>query len=296
METVLITGGSGLIGKSLAPLLTKHGFTILTLSTKKENESSNCVFWDIEKQELDGSRLKDVEHIIHLAGANIGDKRWTEKQKKLIIDSRIKSAELLYQCFKNQEKKPKTFISASAIGYYGAVTTDHIFTEEDSPAHDFLGNVCAQWEQAALQFESLGTRVVMLRTTVVLSPTGGVLGEITKPMNYGLAFYFGNGKQYFPWIHIDDLCAMYYKAIVDTKMTGAFNAVAPEHITNKTSITEISDSCKRKVFLVSMPSFLLHLLFGDMANLLVQGSRVSSQKNHRYGFCLSISRNENGVS
>ena len=116
-----------------------------------------------KKLELKGFSLEDVQIAL------------SEKQKKLILDSRIKSAELLYHCFKNLEKKPKTFISASAIGYYGAVSTDHIFTEKDSPANDFLGNVCSQWEQAALQFESLGMRVVMLRTAVVLSPTGGVL-------------------------------------------------------------------------------------------------------------------------
>jgi len=275
METILITGGSGLIGKHLQKLLITKGFAVTILSSKR---TSNSFYWNIDSGEIDREAIIQADHIIHLAGANIGEKRWTTKQKQLILDSRIKSAQLLFDSIKKGEHKPKTFISASAVGYYGAITTEHIFTETDEPANDFLGSVCAEWEKAANKFEKLGIRVVKLRTGVVLTQQGGVLERITTPFKYGFGAAIGSGKQYFPWIHIDDLCEIYYKAIVDETMNGAYNAVAPQYCTNKEFTAAVAQTLQKPLFFPAIPAFVLRMLFGKMADLLLKGSRISSSK------------------
>jgi len=281
METILITGGSGLIGKHLQKVLFEKGYDVQILSSRR---SKNNYYWNIETGEINIEAIEKADHIIHLAGANIGEKRWTKQQKQLILESRIKSAKLLFNTIQKREQKPKTFISASAIGYYGAVTSEHIFSETDEPANDFLGNVCNKWEQAANCFEDLGLRVVKLRTAVVLTKKNGVLEKMVAPTRLGLGTSLGSGKQYFPWIHIDDLCEMYVKVISDKSMNGSYNAAAPQHCTNKEFTKAIAKTLHKPLLLPSVPSFLLQLAFGEMANLLLQGSRVSSHKIIDAGF------------
>jgi uncharacterized protein len=281
METILITGGSGLIGKHLQTVLSGKGFDVQILSSKR---SKNNYYWNIEIGEINTEAIEKADHIIHLAGANIGEKRWTKQQKQLILESRIKSAKLLFDTIQKCEHKPKTFISASAIGYYGAVTSEHIFSETDEPANDFLGSVGIKWEQAANSFQDLGLRVVKLRTSVVLTKKGGVLEKLANPTRFCFGTSLGSGKQYFPWIHIDDLCEMYLKAISDKSMTGSYNAVAPQHCTNKYFTKAVAKALHKPLFLPAIPTFVLRLAFGEMANLLLQGSRVSSQKIIDAGF------------
>ena len=281
MESILITGGSGLIGKYLQKVLLQKGYAVSNLSS---NPSTKNFYWNIETGEIDIEALKNADHIIHLAGADIGAKRWTERQKRLIIESRTQSAQLLFDTITKLDKRPKTFISASAVGYYGAITSEHIFTETDEPANDFLGNVCEQWEKSADRIEELGIRVVKLRTGVVLTPHNGVLEKIRRPIKYGFGSSFGNGKQYFPWIHINDLCEMYYKAIADKTFSGAYNAVAPQHCSNKLFVKNLALMSGKSVLLPSIPSFIFRVAFGEMSDLLLKGSRISSQKIEDKGF------------
>lgn len=279
MEKVLITGGSGLIGKHLSKKLQEKNFSVSILNTsKKQTENFTTYFWNIDENKIDPKAIDEVDYIVHLAGANIGAKRWTKKRKQLIIDSRVKSAELIFNTVKNRNRKIKGFISASAVGFYGAITSDKIFTETDSPANDFLGETCRLWEKSVEQFNELGIRVVKIRTGVVLTKQGGALAKMIPTVKLGLGSALGSGKQYFPWIHIDDLCAIYIKAITDNKMIGAYNAVAQEHKTNKDFNQSIAEVLNKPFWFPNIPAVMIKVLFGKMSDMILRGSRVSSKK------------------
>jgi uncharacterized protein (TIGR01777 family) len=279
MATVLITGGTGLIGRHLSHLLKEKGYTVGILSRSGKQQSDFPVYyWDIDKQIIDPKAILSADFIIHLAGENIGEKRWTEERKKEIINSRILPTQLLFDAVTKSTHKPQAFISASAIGYYGAVTSEHIYTEQDSAANDFLGNTCRQWESEADKFEELGLRTVKIRTGMVLSPTGGVLAKMKLPLKMGLGTLFGTGAQYMPWIHIDDLCRIYLKAIEDVSMTGAFNAVAPESVSNRQFMQTLALAMHKEIRLHRIPAPVLKMALGSMSEILLEGSRVSAEK------------------
>jgi len=278
MEKILITGGTGLVGQNLTKLLLKNGFgvNILTRSPEKNNEFK----WDISENYIDKNAFENVTFIIHLAGAGIADERWTEKRKKIIIDSRVYSANLLFEKVKNLKIPLKKFISASATGFYGAITTEKIFIESDASASDFLGSVCQKWEDAAHQFEKLEIPVAILRTGIVLSKNGGALEKMKTPIISPL----GSGEQYIPWIHIDDLCEMYTNAVQKESFTGVFNAVADNYQTSKTFSKSLAKSVGRIYLPIAVPGFLMKLIFGEMAKILLKGSRVSSKKILETGY------------
>jgi uncharacterized protein (TIGR01777 family) len=200
------------------------------------------------------------------------------------VDSRIKSGQLIFQKITENKHHLKAFISASAIGYYGAVTTDKIFVETDHPSQDFLGETCRLWEESANRFESLGVRTVKIRTGVVLTYQGGALAKMITPVKAALGASIGSGKQFIPWIHIDDLCEIYLKAIENNNMHGAFNAVAPEHKTNREFSETLTKVLKKKVWFPNIPAFILKIIFGKMSELILNGSRVSSNKLIKEGF------------
>jgi len=287
MVRILITGGSGLIGEKLIRLLLEKGYEVSVLSRNPDNIRNPAIrvfHWDIEKNEIEQEALTDCDYIVHLAGANMGEQRWSNKRKQQILDSRIKTAGCLRENLEKQNHKIKTFISASAIGYYGAITSHKIFDENSSYEKDFLGTTCHQWEQSADSFTDLGIRVVKIRTGVVLSPGGGVLSKLNFPVRMGLGAAIGTGKQYLPWIHLDDLCKIYQRAIENSNMKGAYNAVAPEHITNQELISRISKTLKRPFWLPNIPSFFFKMLFGELSGMLLNGSRVSSDKLVAVGY------------
>ncbi|MES2286070.1 MAG: TIGR01777 family oxidoreductase [Bacteroidota bacterium] len=285
MLNILISGGTGLVGKHLSKKLKEKGYSVAVLSrTSKKNMNIPTYSWDIEKKQIDKEALETADCIIHLAGASIAEKRWTAKRKQLIIDSRVKSGQLIFDKVKESKNKLKVFISASAIGYYGAITSDKIFTEADSPANDFLGETCKQWERSADRFEELGIRTVKIRTGVVLSKQGGALEKMTATVKMGIGSPLGSGKQYMPWIHIDDLCGIYIKAIEDSQMKGAYNAVAPNHKTNSDFTKEIARVLKKPLWLPNVPSILLKIIFGSMSAMILKGSRVSSEKIKAAGY------------
>ena len=277
MVTILITGGTGLVGQLLTSKLSAKKYTvrILTRTPKNANEFA----WDISKNYIDENAFKDLDYIIHLAGAGIADKKWTKKRKQEIIDSRTNSTALLLQKIIELKVSLHSFISASAIGYYGAITTQKTFTEIDKPANDFLGNVCQLWEQSALEFQKNGIQTAILRIGIVLSKNGGALEKMKTPIISPIA----NGKQFLPWIHIEDLTDMFI-FVLEKNLTGIFNAVAPETQTSFSFSKLLAKKTKRLFLPFGVPSFLMQLFFGEMAIILTTGSKVSSEKIKNLGF------------
>ncbi len=279
MQTILITGASGLIGTQLTTLLQSKGYRVIHLSrTISKKIDVETFLWDVNKKTIDDNAIKEADFIIHLAGAGIADKRWTNQRKKEIIDSRVESTHLLFNSINRINKKINGFISASAVGFYGAITTDVIYSEENKPASDFLGTTCRLWEEASLPIAELGIRTVILRQGIVLAKKGGALSKMTTPFKFYSGTVLGIGNQYIPWIHIDDLCLLFLKAIENEKMQGVYNAVAPQHITNRTLTESIADILHKPVLLKQTPKFIFKILFGEMSVMVLEGSRVSSKK------------------
>ena len=277
----MITGGSGLIGRRLSFLLKSRGYEVRILSRSNNPKNNYKTFvWNVSEQYINESAFEGLNHIIHLAGAGIADKRWSEKRKKEIIASRVTSTNLLYNTVKRLKTPLNSFISASATGYYGAVTSETIFEEKDKPAKDFLGKVCSLWEDSIFQFNEIKIRTVALRTGIVLSKDGGALKKMKTPVITSL----GNGKQYMPWIHIDDLCELYIKAIEDQEFKGAFNAVSSEHISNLSFSKKISKIFNHPFLAIGAPSFILQIVFGEMSTIILNGSRISANKIKQAGF------------
>jgi len=285
MARVLISGGSGLIGQELIKRLQEKGYEVAILSrSSRPGSTTQSYSWDIDHNDIDREAINNCDFIIHLAGVNIGEKRWTTRRKRAILHSRIKSADLIFSNIDRQNKKLKAFITASAVGYYGAFTSEKIFTETDSSSSDFLGETCSQWEKAADQFTEIGIRTVKIRTGVVLSKKGGALAKLKIPIQLGFGSAIGHGRQYMPWIHLDDLCDIYIHAIENEEVNGAFNAVAPEHITNKALSRKIAQALHKPFWFPNIPAFVMKLFFGEMAVMLLTGSRISSDKIQAAGF------------
>jgi uncharacterized protein (TIGR01777 family) len=285
LEKILITGGTGFIGMHLSKFLREKGYAVGILSRSVgKAEGIHVHLWEPDKDVIDREAVLGADYIVHLAGAGIGDMRWTEARKKLIINSRVQSTRIIFDCIKGGNNKLKAFISASAIGYYGAVTTERIFKETDEGAHDFPGETCRIWEKAADPFGIAGIRTVKIRTGIVLASDGGILKKMRIPAKAGIMPTLGSGKQYMPWIHMIDLCGIYLKAIEDTNLNGAYNAVAPEHITNHAFTATLSKTLSGPDWLPNIPEIFLKIRFGEMASMILQGSRVSSEKISDAGF------------
>jgi uncharacterized protein len=284
-ETVLITGATGLIGRNLTGLLLQNGYQVNILSRKRIAVPGVKVFqWDPDHGEADEEAVKKSDYIVHLAGANIAGKRWTAAQKEGIFRSRIGSGMLLLNIARESGSNIKAFITASGVNYYGTLTSEKIFVESDPPASDFLGRICKVWEETADEFVKLGSRSVKVRTALVLSEQGGILEKMSASASLGVMPVFGSGRQYMPWIHIDDLSRIYLKAVSDPAMQGAYNAVAPEHVTNREFMKTMSEARNKPFITPPVPAGVLKLAFGNMAGLLLEGSRISSEKIRQSGF------------
>ncbi|CVK16816.1 hypothetical protein Ga0061079_1118 [Apibacter mensalis] len=293
-EIILITGSHGAVANQLSSLLENYSLRYLTRKKTKPNEYE----WNIEKQIMDPSALEGVKHIVHLAGAGIADGRWSDERKKVIMSSRVDSARLILKNLKDRDQKISTFISGSATGYYGTITSDKIYKESDSKGNDFLSEVCYQWELAADDFlnQNIADRVVKIRTGISLSKNEkGVLNKIKKMVNYYVGARLGSGKQYIPWIHIYDLCSLYKYAIVNEGLQGTYNGVAPCYITNKDLTVAIARKLNKPLFLPNIPGFLLRMLFGEVSSLLLEGSRISSEKICATGFTFRYSDLSNAL-
>lgn len=281
---VLITGGSGLIGTALTEKLKENNIDVAHLTRTKNSKAGVKTYeWNWAKNQIDENALNDVTHIVHLAGAGIADKPWTTNRKRLIVKSRVLTARLLFETCKKKNIKLDAFISASGIGYYGAATTDNIFKEEDSRGDDFVAECCVQWEKEVNKFEAM-SRVVILRTGVVLSKNGGALEKLSKSIKMGMGAAIGSGEQYMPWIHLDDIVEMYFESIMNASTSGIFNAVSNEHVTNKEFTKELATSLNKKMWLPNVPAFMIKMVLGEMSEILLQGSRISNQKAIERGF------------
>jgi uncharacterized protein len=295
MKIVLITGASGLIGEGVTKLLIDKNYEVRHLGRVKRNiENVKSFVWDIEKREIEKGALTGCNYIIHLAGEGIADGKWTKERKKKITDSRVISAKLLFDKVKEEASPLIAFISASGINYYGAVTSEKIFFEDDPPAKTFIGECCRLWEKEADLFTSI-SRVVKYRTAVVLSKKGGALKKIAAPINLGLGSTLGSGLQYVPWIHIEDICKLYLFALENTELSGVYNAVADEANTNKSLTKVIAKVLHRPLFLPNIPSFLLKIIFGEMSCLVLEGSRASNRKIKDAGFVFKYNKLDDAV-
>jgi len=283
-KNILITGATGLVGSQLTELLLLKGYHVSHLGRTKQTGKVPSYIWDVDKGTIDKNAFQDVDTIIHLAGAGVADKRWTARRKKEILDSRIETTRLIFERLKKNDHQVKSFISASAIGLYGFTTGNEIFTEESKPGSDFLAKVTHQWENEVDAINSLGIRVVKLRIGIVLSDTGGALPAMAKPIRFGFGAPLGTGKQYLSWIHLHDLCAMFHQAVENNSMRGAYNAVAPGWVTNQEMTRAIATILRKPLWLPPVPAFVMRIVIGEMAVIVTNGSKISSEKIRETGF------------
>lgn len=297
MATILITGGTGMIGNHLSQLLTEKGYDIIILTRNKEPQTPNpkprtgnisYATWDIKTPTIDIAAIQKADHIIHLAGANVAEKRWNKKRKQEILDSRTKSAALLIKALEENKNHVKTIVSASGIGWYGPDTAETLkngFKETDPAAEDFLGQTCVQWEKSIKPVKILEKRLVILRTGIVLSNDDGAFKEFKKPLRAGFATILGSGKQVISWIHIDDICRMYLYAIENKDVKGVYNAVAHEHVTNKQLMLQLAKRIRGKFYVpMHVPSFALKMALGEMSIEVLKSATVNNEKIRHAGF------------
>lgn len=287
MTKVLITGGTGAIGKHLIARLLKEKWQVNVVGRGETSDlphSCNYYQWDLQKMKMPQASLEGVTHLVHLAGAGIADERWTDYRKREIRDSRVNPILLISRTLREIGTGLECVVSASGIGYYGAVTEDKVFVEGDDSNRDFLGRTCHAWENAITYVGDSCDREVRLRTGVVLMNEAGALPKLLRPVKFGLGAALGKGNQWVPWIHIDDLIDLYMKALTDKSLTGPANAVAPEHVTQSDLTKQIHKKLSRLSILPNVPALALKMMLGEMAEILLEGSRVSPQKIIDNGF------------
>ncbi|MDF0692738.1 TIGR01777 family oxidoreductase [Aquirufa ecclesiirivi] len=270
---ILITGGTGFIGKALQKQLRSSGHEVVILS-----RSGGDFHWDPAKGEMDIRALEGLDAIIHLAGAGIAEKRWTESRKEELIQSRVQSSQTLYQALKQHPHQVHTLISASGIGYYGADTGERLCEESTEPGQDFIASCTQAWEGSLKGIEGLGIRVVKFRIGLVMGNGGGIFPVLQKPIRWFVGANIGTGKQWQSWIHLKDLIGMFQWALQEKSMKGVYNAVAPEPLRQSELNQQLARAMHRPLFLPAVPAFALRLVLGEMAVLVTGGNLVSSDR------------------
>lgn len=297
MKKVIVAGASGLIGKNLCSTLKNRGYKVIvvTRNSKKGNPFNGFVDKYVEwsqreelNREIDGSFA-----IINLSGAPIIGKRWSRKYKEIILNSRISTTQTLVSSIKKTKTKPKVFINGSAVGYYGE-KTNYLCTEEKNAGHDFLAQVCREWEHEVLKVEKEKVRVVLIRSGIVLDKSDGALAKMLPPFQFFIGGPIGSGKQFFPWIHIQDEVGIILFALENEKVKGPINTVAPEATTNKIFSKSLGKVLNRPS-LLPIPGFFLKIIFGEASSTLTSGVNVSSKKIESLGYIFKYPKLENAL-
>ena len=283
MQRVLISGGSGLIGRQLTQLLLQNGYEVAWLSRGNKGMPGVRMFkWDVATGYIDDAALTWPTVLVHLAGEGIADKRWTEKRKQAIIQSRAASTELLIRKMLQFPGYIKTVIAASAIGFYGQTKQTPV-SESETSGKGFLSESVKIWEEATAQFVSTGARLVQLRIGIVLANEGGAYKELLQTEKFRVLPVMGSGKQQYSWIHIQDVTGIFLYAMTNP-LEGVFNAVAPYPVTQKQLMQEYQSVSKQWHLLMPVPAFGLKLLLGEMSDVVLMHQLVSSNKIEQAGY------------
>ena len=278
---ILVTGASGLIGSALIRHLESQGHSVFRMHRNPTSEATYYWFPEEGRIHLDDEIKLDA--VIHLAGENIADSRWSQTKKGRILHSRVDGTRLLSEALSKLEHRPEVFISGSAIGYYGD-TGDSVVDEDSGRGHGFLSDVAVSWESATQAAEDAGIRTIHLRTGIVLSPEGGVLQKMMTPFKMGLGGVVGNGKQYMSWISIDDVIGIIDRMLNDNQLSGPYNLVAPNPVTNREFTRSLGRALCRPT-ISPLPAFAARLMFGEMADaLLLSSSRIASTRLKDIGY------------
>jgi uncharacterized protein (TIGR01777 family) len=290
MQTILITGGTGMVGQSLTNLLLNKGYQVIVL-TRQQKQSSRLNFsfaqWDLNKGWIDPTALAAADYIIHLAGEGVADKRWTAARKKAILDSRVESSALLVKAIKEQPNKVKAIVAASAIGWYGPdneKSKQSGFVETDLVDSSFLGDTCRQWEESMHPVKAMGIRLVTIRSGIVFNKMGGALAEFIKPAKLGAAAILGDGKQVVSWIHQQDLNRLMLFTLENEQVAGVYNAVAPDPVNNAILTKAIARRFHTWAIPFHVPSFILKIMLGEMSIEILKSANVSASKIIEAGF------------
>ncbi|MEO7313409.1 MAG: TIGR01777 family oxidoreductase [Chitinophagaceae bacterium] len=307
MKTVLITGGTGLVGTALTKALLQQGYHVIILTRDPKKSTARGAFgnqvtyaaWDVKAQTIDVAAVLQADCIVHLAGAGVVDHRWTESYKKEIIDSRVESSKLLIATLTGNPHKVLTFVSASATGWYGPDTAASLkngFTEDATSDNSFLGEACRLWEESSVQVEKMGIRRVVFRTGIVLAKEGGALAEFKKPLKFGIAGILGNGEQIVCWIAIQDLCEMYCYALENESLHGVYNAVAPHPVSNKELTLALAKAMKGTRYIsMHVPAFVLKIMLGQSSVEVLKSTNVSSRKIEMAGYHFKLPAIEEAI-
>lgn len=283
---ILITGATGLIGNEIVKLCREQHISVHYLTTSKskieEKENYRGFYWNAKQGDIDVHCLEGVDSIIHLAGVSISEP-WTSSYKAEILESRILTGNLLFNTLQKNKHKITQFISASGISIYPS-DFDKTYTEDSKDtATTFLGNVISSWEEVANKFSIAGIKVAKIRTGMVLDAKEGALPKIAKPVKLGAGASLASGKQWQSWIHVEDIARLYLYVLINS-LEGVFNAVSPQSVTNKQMTKAIADQLDKPLWLPNVPKFILELTFGEMATLVLESQKVSSEKIEKQGF------------
>jgi uncharacterized protein (TIGR01777 family) len=277
---ILITGGTGFIGTPLGRELRNSGHTVV-VTTRQASDSKEKLTWNPPAL-IPSEVISGFDAVINLAGEPVAPGRWTKKRKELIMSSRINTTRSLVESIKKAPSKPKVLISASAIGYYGDHEDEYV-TEDTPPASDFLARVCEAWEAEAVKAQESGIRVVLIRIGGVLESDGGALPKMMTPYKFFLGGPIGSGKQWFSWIHRDDVVGIVKYALENESLSGSLNATAPNPVTNREFSSTLGDAIHRPSWL-AVPSFIVKLTLGELGGMLLTGQRVLPEKILRSGY------------